>query len=148
MANNQMKHPALNENPECAKKVISDSLGLVDFAIWLVNSVLNLPEEQVKFFKKFKLQKNCNQSCLSKIFWASTYQQQLARMASHRTDFLCTLASHKKHKPINIIFCFWFFLISIFLATQEHVRDTCGVQGFVSFTIIYHLSLFFKIIIF
>ena len=40
------------------------------------------------------------------------------------------------------------FLISIFLATQEHVRDTCGVQGFVNFTIIYHLSLFFKIIIF
>ena len=73
MANNQMKHPALNENPECAKKVVSDSLGLVGFAIWLVNSVLNLPEEQVKFFKKFKLQKNCNQSCLSKIFWASTY---------------------------------------------------------------------------
>ena len=73
MANNQMKHPALNENPECTKKVVSDSLGLVDFAIWAVNSVLNLPEEQVKFFKKFKLQKNCNQSCLSKIFWASTY---------------------------------------------------------------------------
>ena len=63
-----MKHPALNKNPECAKKVVSDSLGLVGFAIWLVNSVLNLPEEQVKFFKKFKLQKNCNQSCLSKFF--------------------------------------------------------------------------------
>ena len=73
MANNQMKHPALNENPECAKKVVPDSLGLVDFAIWLVNSVLNFPEEQVKFFKKFKLQKNCNQCCLSKLFWASTY---------------------------------------------------------------------------
>ena len=73
MANNQMKHPALNENPECAKKVVCDSLGLVDFAIWLVNSVLNLPKEQVKFFKKFKLQKNCNQCCLFKIFWASTY---------------------------------------------------------------------------
>ena len=66
MANNQMKHPALNENPECTKKVVSDSLGLVDFAIWAVNSVLNLPEEQVKFFKKFKLQRNCKQCCLSK----------------------------------------------------------------------------------
>ena len=32
------------------------------FAIELVNSVLNLPE--VKFFGKFKLQKNCNQCCL------------------------------------------------------------------------------------
>ena len=32
------------------------------FAIGLVNSVLNFPE--VKFFGKFKLQKNCNQCCL------------------------------------------------------------------------------------
>ena len=47
-----------------AKKVVSDSLGLVDFVIRLVNSVLNLPEGQVKFFGKFKLQKNCNQCCL------------------------------------------------------------------------------------
>ena len=31
-----------------AKKVVSDSLGLVDFAIGLVNSVLNLPDGQVK----------------------------------------------------------------------------------------------------
>ena len=29
-----------------AKKVVSDSLGLVDFAIGLVNSVLNLPDGQ------------------------------------------------------------------------------------------------------
>ena len=28
-----------------AKKVVSDSLGLVDFAIGLVNSVLNLPDK-------------------------------------------------------------------------------------------------------
>ena len=30
-----------------AKKVVSDSLGLVDFAIGLVNSVPNLPDGQV-----------------------------------------------------------------------------------------------------
>ena len=30
-----------------AKKVMSDSLGLVDFAIRLVNSVLNLPDGQI-----------------------------------------------------------------------------------------------------
>ena len=42
-----------------AKKVVSGSLGLVDFAIGLVNSVLNLPDEQVKFFLESKLQKNC-----------------------------------------------------------------------------------------
>ena len=33
-----------------AKKVVSDSPGLVDFAIGLVNSVLNLPDGEVKFF--------------------------------------------------------------------------------------------------
>ena len=42
-----------------AKKVVSDSPGLVDFAIGLVNSVLNLPDGQVKFFEEFKLKKNC-----------------------------------------------------------------------------------------
>ena len=31
-----------------ANKVVSDSPGLVDFAIGLVNSVLNLPDGQVK----------------------------------------------------------------------------------------------------
>ena len=33
-----------------AKKVVSDSLGLVDFAIGLVNSVLNFPNGQEKNF--------------------------------------------------------------------------------------------------
>ena len=54
-----------------AKKVVSNSLGLVDFAIGLVNSILNLPDGQVIFLGKFKLQKNCNQSCSSNLFQAS-----------------------------------------------------------------------------
>ena len=37
---------------------MSDSPGLMDFAIGLVNSVLNLPEGQVKYFEEFNLQKN------------------------------------------------------------------------------------------
>ena len=37
-----------------AKKVVSDSLGLVDFAIGLVNSVFNLPNGKVMFFEEFK----------------------------------------------------------------------------------------------
>ena len=42
------------------KKAVSNSLGLVGFAIGLVNSVLNLPNGQVIFFfEEFKLQKNC-----------------------------------------------------------------------------------------
>ena len=37
-------------NNQHAKKVVSDSLGLEDFAIGLVNSVVNLPDGQVMFF--------------------------------------------------------------------------------------------------
>ena len=36
-----------------AKKVVSDSTGLVDFAMWLVNSVLDLPDGQVTFLGEF-----------------------------------------------------------------------------------------------
>ena len=36
--------------PKHAKKVVSDSPGLVDFAIGLVFFVLNLPDGQVVFF--------------------------------------------------------------------------------------------------
>ena len=43
-----------------AKKLASDSPLLVDFAAGLVNSVLNLPDGQVKYFEEiFNLQKNC-----------------------------------------------------------------------------------------
>jgi len=37
-----------------AKKVVSDSPGLVDFAIGLVNSVLSLPDGQVMCFEEFE----------------------------------------------------------------------------------------------
>ena len=42
-----------------ANKVASNIPVLVDFAIGLVNSVLNLPNEQVNFFEEFKLPNNC-----------------------------------------------------------------------------------------
>ena len=45
-----------------AKKVVSDIPGLVDFAVGLVKTVLNLLDGQVKFFKGIQ-QMNCNQSC-------------------------------------------------------------------------------------
>ena len=47
---------------------MSDSLGLVDFAIGLVNSVINFPHGQVKFFEEFKLEKNCEINLLIKTF--------------------------------------------------------------------------------
>ena len=37
-----------------AKKVVSDSLGLVDFVSRLVNSVFPLPDGQVMFFEEFE----------------------------------------------------------------------------------------------
>ena len=42
---------------QCAKKVVSDSPGLVDFAIGLVNSMLNLPDGQAKIFRGIKITK-------------------------------------------------------------------------------------------
>ena len=39
---------------QCAKKVVSDSPGLVDFVIGIVNSVVNLPDGQVMFFEEFE----------------------------------------------------------------------------------------------
>ena len=47
---------------------MSDSPGLVDFAIGLVNSVINLAHGQVKFFEEIKLQKNCKNHLLIKTF--------------------------------------------------------------------------------
>ena len=40
---------------ECAKKVVSDSLGLVDFAIGLEIFVDNLPDRPVLFFWEIKI---------------------------------------------------------------------------------------------
>ena len=47
-----------NKGKHCAKRVVSDTPGLVDFVIGLRNSVLNLPDGQVKYFEEFNLQKN------------------------------------------------------------------------------------------
>ena len=38
-----------------AKKVVSDSLGLVDFATGLVNSVRNLPDQASDFFGRIQI---------------------------------------------------------------------------------------------
>ena len=47
---------------------MSDSRGLVGFAIGLMNSVINLPDGQVKFFEESKLQRNCEINLLIKTF--------------------------------------------------------------------------------
>ena len=47
---------------------MSDSPRLVDFAFGPLNSVLKLPDAQVKFFEELKLKKNCEINLLIKTF--------------------------------------------------------------------------------
>ena len=54
-----------------AKKAVSDSPGLVDFVIGLVNSVLNLPDEEVKFLRNSNFRTTVKSICLLKRFGAS-----------------------------------------------------------------------------
>ena len=53
---------------QCAKQVVSDSPGLVDFATGLVNSVLNLPDEQVKFFGEFTVINPAHQKKIFRLY--------------------------------------------------------------------------------
>ena len=73
--NNWLKEKTSSENfhiRQRAKKVVSDSLRLVDFAIRLVNSIFILPNGQVMFFEQFELRKNCEiNSPRQKAFGAS-----------------------------------------------------------------------------
>ena len=85
-----------------AKKVVSSSLRLVDFAIRLVNSVLNLPDSQMNCFKEFKLQNNYNVLSILLIknnafglvemtFGLVYASYSLPNMASRKTNFFCSL---------------------------------------------------------
>ena len=57
---------------QCAKKVVSDSLGPVDFAIGLVNSVINLLDRQMKFFWGIQITEELwNQCARQNVFGAS-----------------------------------------------------------------------------
>ena len=70
--NLKVNFKTFQKNMQCTKKVVSDCPGLVDFAIGLVNFVLNLPNGKVKFFEEFKLQKNCEiNSAHQNVFGAS-----------------------------------------------------------------------------
>ena len=54
-SDNQMQHNLFIVISQRAKKVVSDSPGLVDFAIRLVIFVLNLPDGQVLFFGEIQI---------------------------------------------------------------------------------------------
>ena len=78
---------------------MSDSPGLAKFAIGLVNSVIDLPNGQVKSFDEFKLQKNFEINLLTKtflglvemIFGLVNISFSLPEWQSYKNDFLCTL---------------------------------------------------------
>ena len=83
---------------QCAEEVVSVSLGLVDFAVRLMSSVLNLPEGQVTFFWEYKSQKSCNQSCsllffvlVEMIFGLVRASYRLSVWQAVKVLFLCTL---------------------------------------------------------
>ena len=66
----------------------------MDFAIRLVNPVLNLPDGQVKFFGKFKLHKNCNQCCSSKIL-LPCFNDTLSYIGETGRNLSTRLTEHK-----------------------------------------------------
>ena len=47
----------------CKESIVSDSPGLVDFAIRLVNSVFNLPDGQVIVFVNLRNSNNSSKYC-------------------------------------------------------------------------------------
>ena len=94
--NNDVKLPYFTFCGQCAKKVVSHSLGLVDFAIGLVCSVFKLPDGQLKFFGEIKSQRTVIKPAHHATgswndFWAITCELQFAQMASCKTPFLFTL---------------------------------------------------------
>ena len=80
---------------------MSDSLGLVDFAIGLVDSVLNLPDGQVIFFGEFEEQKNCEiNSALQKALG-------LVEMMSGLVNVSFSLPEWQAVKMIFFAPCMW-----------------------------------------
>ena len=77
---------------QCAKKVVSNSLRLV-------NSVLKLPDRQMHCFGEFELQNKYNQSCSSRIAFGLVEMTfglvhaiySLPNTASCKTNFFCAL---------------------------------------------------------
>ena len=54
---------------QCAKKVVSDSPGIVDFAIGLAIFVLNFPDGQVLFFGEIQITEGLINPANQKGFW-------------------------------------------------------------------------------
>ena len=140
---------------QCAKKVVSDSPGLVDFAIGLVNSVFNLPDGQVIFFEEFEKQKNCEiNSAVQKAFGLVEMTSGLVNVSFSLPEwqavkmiFFATCYSHspmwsiakkvtcfdqkrKKNTPINtngIVLLSCEYLGNLFLVNKQVRCLGCGI---------------------
>ena len=108
-----------------AKKDVSNSLGLVDFAIRLVFSVLNLPNGKWCCLGKFKLQKDCNQSCESKrvlglvdMTWGLVHATTSCKSTWDTVPYFGI-------NSLSMISCLWSPLhpLSKLLAIQDHTQN-------------------------
>ena len=89
--------------------MVSDSPGLVDFAIGLVNLVVNLPDGQVIFFEEFEKQKNCEiNSALPKAFGLVEMTSGLVNVSFSLPEwqavkmiFFATCMSFKAHSSVG-----------------------------------------------
>ena len=105
------------------------SSGLVDFVLGQVNFVLNLPDGQVKFFEKFKLQKNCKIN--------SAHQSILGAIVQMTFGLVNSTFSLPEWQVVKLIFfapCFSLYHNHSYLRTLSNVswiwipRDHIQVQ--------------------
>ena len=100
--------------------MVSDSPGLVDFAIGLVNSVFNLPDGQVIFFEEFEKQKNCEiNSAVQKAFG-------LAEMTSGLVNVSFSLPEWQAVKMIFFATCAYSgILLTLSAPTLHRKTNSC-----------------------
>ena len=116
-----------------AKKVLLNSQCLVDFAVGLVNSVLNLSNGQVKCFGGIQITDKLQSMLILKLFCRlaemtfsqvhASYTVQLAQMASCKTDcFPCHTCTCKWSIITMLTWIFFSFLFSFFFVVQHRCK--------------------------
>ena len=95
---------------------MSDSPGLVNFASGLVNSVINLPDGQMKFFEEFRLQKNCEINVLMKTFLGLVEMMfGLVNVSFSLPKWQAVKMTFFAPCSISFIFLHVFFFVCVFL---------------------------------
>ena len=78
---------------------MSDSLGLVDFAVGLENSVFNVPNEQVTFFLRNSNNRGTVKSILLVKKFLGLVEMMSGLLNASFNDFLCTLQRGNRVEP-------------------------------------------------